>query len=233
MTTPPTQTSLRKAALIAGLGILIMVAGAPFAEMYVFPKLILQGDAEQTTKNIIANKQLFIAGMFGYLITFICDIIVAWALYIVFKPVNENFSLLTAWFRLVYAVIAIVGLLNIVGIINLLSPSHYLFASRPDQLYLQVILLVRSFKSTFSFGILFFAIHLILLGSLIFKTPYIPTVLGILLIISGIGYLMTALKPFLFPGVNIDFAVYTFYGELIFMLWSLIKGSRIKEHALN
>src|SRR3569832_1624282 len=150
-----------------------MVACAPFAEIYVFPKLILQGNAEQTTKNIIANKGLFIAGMFGYLITFICDIIVAWALYILLKPVNQNFSLLTALFRLVYAVIAIIALLNIVNIINLLNPSHYLFTDRPDQLYSQVILSVRSFKSSFSFGILFFAIHLILLGSLIFKTPYI------------------------------------------------------------
>src|SRR3569832_1341595 len=167
-----------------------MVACAPFAEIYVYPKQILQGDAEQTTKNIIANKQLFIAGMFGYLITFICDIIVAWALYILFKPVNKNFSLLTAWFRLVYAVIAIVGLLNIVSIINLLSPAYYLFASKPDQLDLHVMLLVKSFKSAFSFGILFFAIHLILLGGLVFRTPYIPSILGILLIISGIGYLM-------------------------------------------
>jgi len=50
-----------------------------------------------------------------------------------------------------------------------------------------------------------------------------------LLIIAGLGYLLTSLKPFLFPDINLDFAAYTFYGELIFMLWLLIKGPRIKE----
>jgi len=50
-----------------------------------------------------------------------------------------------------------------------------------------------------------------------------------LLIIAGLGYVLTTLKPYLFPDINLDFAEYTFYGELIFMLWLLIKGSRIKE----
>ena len=54
-------------------------------------------------------------------------------------------------------------------------------------------------------------------------------ILGVLLIIAGLGYLLTSLKPFLFPDINLDFAEYTFYGELIFMLWLLIRGSKIQE----
>ncbi len=51
----------------------------------------------------------------------------------------------------------------------------------------------------------------------------------LIMVIAGLGYMLTSLRPFLFPTINIDFAQFTFYGELIFMLWLLIKGSKIKE----
>jgi len=89
--------------------------------------------------------------------------------------------------------------------------------------------LLKSFKSSWYFGFVFFSIHLILLGYLVIKSSYVPGILGILLIITGLGYLLTTIKPYLFSNVNIDFARYTFYGELVFMLWLLIKGWSIKE----
>jgi hypothetical protein len=99
----------------------------------------------------------------------------------------------------------------------------------PDQLSFQVKLSINAFRSGWYFGILFFGIHLELLGYLVFRSNYIPKILGILLIIAGLGYLSNALKPFLFPNINLDFAKFTFFGELIFMFWLIIRGSRIKE----
>lgn len=86
--------TLRQAALTAGFGGLIMVA-APFAES-VYAKLVIPGKIEETVQNIVANQGLFLAGLFAYLITFICDVLVAWALYILLIPVNRSLSLLTA-----------------------------------------------------------------------------------------------------------------------------------------
>ncbi len=223
------KTSLARAALIAGIGLLIMVLAAPFAELYVFPKLVVSGDAAETVKNIIANRTLFVAGIFGYLITFICDLVVAWALYILLKPVNKNLSLITAGFRWVYTGIALVALVNLVTVLRLLNTSNTLSLLQPDQLGAQVMLSLSAFRTQWHFGLLFFGIHLVLLGYLIFWSKYIPRILGVLLIIAGLGYLLTSLNPFLFPDINLDFAEYTFYGELIFMLWLLIRGSRIKE----
>jgi hypothetical protein len=91
------------------------------------------------------------------------------------------------------------------------------------------MLSLNAFRSGWYFGISFFGIHLGLLGFLVFRSDYIPRILGVLLIIAGLGYLINSLKPFLFPNINVDFAKFTFYGELIFMLWLLIKGWRIKE----
>src|SRR5215216_1796156 len=229
LTRSTNKTLLGRAALIAGIGLLIMVIAAPFAELYVFPKLVDSGNAAETVNNILANKTLFTSAIFGYLITFICDLLVAWALYVLLKPVNKNLSLITAWFRWVYTGIALVALLNLVTVLRLLNTSNTLSLLQPDQLGAQVMLSLSAFRTQWHFGLLFFGIHLGLLGYLVFRSKYIPAILGILLIIAGLGYFLTSLKPFLFPDINLDFAEYTFYGELIFMLWLLIKGSRIQE----
>ena len=223
------KTSLRTAALIAGLGLLIMVIAASFAELFVYQKLVVSDRADETVRNIMANKTLFISGIFGYLVTFICDLLVAWALYVLLKPVNEHLALLTAWFRLVYAIISLVALLNLVTVFRLLNTSNYLIAFQPGELNAQVMLSVNAFRNQWYFGLIFFGIHLGLLGYLVIRSNYIPRILGVLLIITGVGYLLTTLRPYLFPNINVDFAGYTFYGELIFMLWLLIKGSRIQE----
>jgi Domain of unknown function (DUF4386) len=228
-TSSTNKTSLGTAALIAGLALLIMVIAAPFAELFVFPKLIVPENAAETAKNILANQTLFRAAIFGYLITFICDLVAAWALYVLLKPVNENLSLLTAWCRLVYTIIAIVAFLNLVTVVRLLNSSNSLTGFDPSQFPAQVMSSLEAFRSSWYFGLLFFGIHLGLLGYLVLRSSYIRRILGVLLIIAGLGYLTNAIKPVLFPNINTDFAQFTFYGELIFMLWLLIRGSRIKE----
>ena len=90
------------------------------------------------------------------------------------------------------------------------------------------MLSLNAFRSDWYFGLLFFGIHLGLLGYLAVRSKYIPSLVGVLLIIAGLGYLLNTFKPFLFADVNLKFAEYTYYGELIFMLWLLIKGSRIE-----
>jgi hypothetical protein len=229
MANPTNRTSFAAAALIAGVGLLIMAIAAAFAEIYVYPKLVVSGNATATAQNIIVNKTLFTAAIFGYLVTFVCDLIVTWALYVLLKPVNENLSLLTALFRLVYTVIALGALLNLVTVLRLLNTSNTLTLFSPDQFSAQVMLFLTTFRSNWYFGLLFFGIHLGLLGYLVFRSNYIPKILGVLLVVAGLGYLLTNLKPFLFPQLNVDFAEYTFYGELIFMAWLLIKGSKIHE----
>ena len=229
LTQSTSKSSLRTAALIAGIGLLIMAITAPFAELYAYPQLIVPENAAETVQNIVANKPLFTSAILGYLIAFLCDVLVAWALYLLLKPVNENLSLLAAWFRLVYTVIALVALLNLVTVLRLVNPSGALAVVRPELLQAQILFAIDSFRSQWYFGLLFFGIHLGLLGYLVFRSNYMPRILGILLVIAGLGYLLSNLKPFLFPTMNLDFAQYTFYGELIFMLWLLIKGPRIKE----
>lgn len=221
------KISLSSAALIAGIGLLVMAIAAPFAELYVLPKLIVPYMTAETAINIQAHESLFTAAIYAYFITFICDLILAWALYILLKPVNEHLSLLTALFRWVYTVIAIMALMNLITALGLLTTPKYLTIFEKDQLYAQAMISIRAFKNQWYFGISLFAIHLFLLGYMVIKSTYIPKILGILLIITGTGYLLNSIRPYFFPSISIDFAMFTFFGELVFMLWLLIKGRKL------
>lgn len=215
------------AALISGIGLLIMVLTVPFAEFYIFPKLISESPT-LTTTNILNNKTLFTIGIFLHFITLIFDIVVAWSLYIFLKPVSKNLSLLVAWFRIIYAAMYLIALVNLIKVLNLLSIIGQSKATEQIQFYDSVKFYINSFQLEWTFGLMIFGIYLILLGYLVFKAEYIPKIFGFLLIIAGLGYSINTLSLFLFPGINTDFLMITFFGELIFMLWLLIKGSKIK-----
>lgn len=221
--------TLRQAALVAGLGLLTMAIAAPFAEFIVYKKLLIPGDIEETVRNILAKRGLFLAGLFAYLITFICDVLVAWALYVLLAPTNRSVSLLTAWFRLVYTAIALFAMLKLVTVFRLLHTPDYLTLFGSDQLHAQVRLLLDSFRYEWSMGLVFFGIHLGLLGSLVYRSGYIPRILGILLAIAGLGWLIYELNPYLFPNADLGFIMITFFGELIFMLWLLVRGWTLQE----
>ena len=223
------KISLHRAALTAGIAILIIAVVAPFAELFLYPKFAGSENPVQTVSNIISNKTLFVALLFSYLFTFAGDIVIAWALYILLAPVNKSLSLLTALFRLVFALIALAALLNLVTVFHLLNTGEYSVAGGQTQLNAQVILCFTTFRSGYHFGILFFGIHLVLLGYLVIRSAYINKWMGVILIICGLGYFTDALKPFLFPNFNSGFLTITFFGELIFMLWLLIKGSAIDD----
>lgn len=221
--------TLRQAALIAGIGLLIMVATTPAAEFLVYPKLVVRGDPTQTAQNIIAHQGLFIAGIFGYLITFICDLLVAWALYVLLVPVNRALSVLTAWFRVVYAAIGIFALLKLVTAYRLLTTPDYLTVFGAAPLNAQVKLLLDSFRIEWSMSLVLFGIHLVLLGYLIYRSGYIPRIIGILLAIDGVAWMIGSVRPYLFPNAPLGFLFVAYFAELIFMLWLLIRGWKIEE----
>jgi hypothetical protein len=221
------SVSLKTAALISGLCLLIMVVAAPIAEMYAYPKLIVRGSLNDTITNLTTHRGLFTICILGYLITFILDIVVAWSLYVLLKPVNADVSLLAALFRIVYTMLALVALLNLVSSYRIVYSST-VFTLDNQSTNQQVAHYLNAFKSQWYFGLVFFSLHLIVLGFLIIRASYIPKLLGVLLIITGLGYSLTTFKPFLFPNTNIDFASYTFYGEIVFMFWLLIKGWKLK-----
>lgn len=218
---------IQRAGLISGIGIFIMVLTVPVAEFVIFPELIDYSNAEATYTNIKENRGLFTTGIFLHLITLICDVVVAWSLYIFLKPAHKALSMLTASFRVVFALVTLAALLNLVSVLNLTANQDYLIVF-DDKLYAEVLLTIKNFNLQWGFAFSLFGSYLILLGVLVYKASYIPKLFGILLMIAGVGYLVDMLRTFFFPSVNLDYIMITFFGELVFMLWLLIKGWRVK-----
>ncbi len=218
--------TLRQAALIAGIGYLMPVA---FAEFSLWPKLVIPGNIEQTVQNITAHGGLFVAAILCYLITLIEDVVIAWALYVLLVPVNRSLSLLTAWFRLVYTVIALFGLLNLVTVFRILNTPDYMTTFGSQQLHAQVRLLLNSFRYDWNMGLVLFGIHLVLLGYLIYRSGYIPWVVGILLVLDGLGTIIGMLQPYLYPNAHLGFIFSFSFVELLLPAWLLLRGWKIQE----
>ena len=221
--------SQRKAAIIAGLGLLLMTIFALFADFFAFPAIIVPGDATQTASNIVANEELFRMAICSFFIVAIMDVIVAWALYIVLRPVNRSLSLLTAWFRLVYTSILVFSLVFFVIALLLIGGSDYLAILGTDQLNALAMLFIDAFREGWAVGLIFFGLHLALLGYLVFISDYIPKILGILLILAGLSYLIDSFGRFLYPDLGISISEFLGWGELLLMFWLLLKGNKIPE----
>ena len=221
--------SISKAATIAGIGLLIMTLTVPFAEFKILPDLVDSNSASKTAANIADNTFLFNVAIFLILITIVCDIVVAWALYIFLAPVSKRLSLVTAWFRLLYTGVYLVAVTNLIKVYALTKGSSYFLSNSSEQVSEFILFYIKSYKYEWFFGLVLFGLYLMLLGFLVLKARYIPKVMGWLLIIAGLGYVIGHSKVFLFPELNTSFSMITALGELVFMLWLLIKGSRTKE----
>jgi len=228
--------SAQKAARVAGVGYLIIIIAGIFAELFVRSKLIVPGDAATTANNIMASEWLFRASIVSDLVMLVCDVLVALALYVLLMPVNKNLALLATFFRLVHTAIYGITLLNLSFVLLLLSGVDYLAVFNSDQLHALVLLFLNAHGYGYIIGLVFFGLHCLVLGYLVFKSGYFPRVLGILLIAASIGYLIDSFARFILPNYSdyesiflLIVAVPAIIGELSFCLWLLLKGINAQQ----
>jgi hypothetical protein len=235
MTDNIVDTSPRRAAIIAGIAYLVMFFAAIFSEFFVRQGIVVAGDAAATANNIMANETLFRAGLGGYLLILVGDLAIAWALYIVLKPVSQSLSLLAAWSRLVYTAVFAVAQANLFIVLRLLNSADYLAASGVEQLQAQVLLYLNAFGDGWAIGYVFFGLHLFFLGYLAFKSSYIPKILGILLMVSCFTYLIDNVAMLLLPNyenlaaISTIFAIPSFLGEFLLVVWIVIKRGKLPD----
>ncbi|WP_340007594.1 DUF4386 domain-containing protein [Paenibacillus sp. FSL K6-0276] len=231
VTTGIQRTDQRTPALIAGISLIIMTLASFFSYGYVHASLVVQGDASATFHNLMSSSTLFKAEILGWVIILVSDIVVAWAFYMFLKPMNNGLSLLGAWFRLTYAAILGIAILNLLFVWLLANSADPLSIS--DQLQAQVMLYLDAFESVWSIGLIVFGGHLLIVGYVAVKSNGIPKIISILLVIAGVGYMLIHLcNAFLpqFDGVitvlKFIFTVPMIVGELGFGLWLLFKGGK-------
>ena len=223
------EVSLRNASITAGIGLLVMAVLAPVADFAILKRLVVPEDEAKTVSNIVASGGLFRIGISLFLIVAILDIIVAWALYVFLKPVNRSLSLLAALLRIVYAALLGVVVFHLISILDIQSGAGYLSAFTTQQIQAQVMLSLIAFQSGWETALVIFGLHLFILGWLFFRAGYMRRILGVLLIISSMGYLIGGFGKLLCSQYNVSISMFTFIGEVVLIFWLLIIGQKMKK----
>jgi hypothetical protein len=224
------MASIKKTARAAGFLYLSLAVIAPF--LYVPYSLIIPGDAATTAGNIAANEFLFRMGIVGDSVIFLIETVLVALLYVLLRPVSKTLSLVAAFSRLAMTTVMAINLLNHCTVLLLLGGADYLTVFQPDQLSALVLL----FLSVHEFGVLvwglFFALHLFFLGYLVYRSGYIPSILGVLLVFASWGYLAQNFGTILLPKYTEAFAwvgYLTGIPEFLFILWLLLKGAKVHQ----
>lgn len=227
--------SSRMSAKIAGIGLLLMAALAIFANFFVLERLIVQGDPTTTIGNIVAHELLYRFGVASFVLVFILDVIVAWALYVFFRPVNKDLSVLAAWSRLAYAAVLGVAVAHLFDALQLVMGGAS--AGRESlELRAQVASSISSFDSVWVIGLLLFGVHLLVLGYLAFRSSHVPGIIGALLIAAGVGYAIDGFAKLLLPMYADHEAIFlaivaipAVLGELSLAIWLVVRGSKVPQ----
>ncbi|MDY7028453.1 MAG: DUF4386 domain-containing protein, partial [Spirochaetota bacterium] len=162
------------------------------------------------------------------------DVIVAWALYLYFEPVNRGLSLLCGWLRLSYAGILGIAIACLVIVLVLIGGAGSVSAPLSGQLSLsaRAAILIGGFDEIWSVGLVVFGGHLLLLGYLALVSGFVPRVISILLLIAAVSYVGIPLSYLLLPayegaiGVAEKILSVPMTAELVFAVWLLIRGGK-------
>ena len=220
----PGDVSLHRAAIVAGLGLLVMFLLA-FASFSAFEGLVVEEMRPARRATSPTMSSLFRSVTCGFVIVAGLDVLVAWALYILLGPVNPSIAVLAAWPRVVYAAVFAAALSNLVVAVNLLSDVNARSAFGPPQLNAQVMTSVNQFQDGWNLALVLFGLHLLVLGYLVFKSTYIPSILGILVAIASLGYLVDSFGGFLSKSYDANVALLTLPGEVLLMGWPSVERS--------
>ena len=217
-----TDISLRTAAVIAGVGLLLMAILSPIAYLSTFQSLVNFDDAALTAQNILSSMGAFRTCIILLFTVAILDIVVAWGLYIVLVPANKNLSALAAWLRVIYGGIFIFAISKLYIALQVITADGT-----------QAMSHLKAFQSIWDMGLILFGFHLLVLGYLVFKSGYVPKWLGVFLVLAGVGYIVDGFGKTLSPDYNLNIAQFTFVGEVLLIFWLLWRGFKGFDQALE
>jgi Domain of unknown function (DUF4386) len=150
---------------------------------------------------------------------------IAWTalFYDLFKPVNRSLSLLAAFVSLVVCAIQAVTSLFYLAPLLILQGGTSVHAFTTEQLQALALIFLRLNAYAFDIDVVFFGFWCALTGYLIFRSTFLPRILGVLLAIDGLGWMTFMTPPFasyLFPVI----AVASAFAEIPLQLWLLVVG---------
>jgi Domain of unknown function (DUF4386) len=219
------ETSPRLKARIAGglylTGLLNLVAGT------VIGGLVVKGDAAATARNILRHEASYRLAFAGDIVTVPCYIAVSVLYYDLFKPVNRSIALLGAFFGLAGSTMwALNDFFYVAPLVVLRGNSST--AADP----LLALLFLNWHDQGSNIVMVAFGFHVILIGYLIFKSTFLPRILGVWLAIAGVCYLTNSFANFLSPEFAAHLLPYILIPgavEIVLALWLLVMGVNVER----
>jgi hypothetical protein len=217
---------VQRYARIAGALFLVSLIAGGLGEGYIPSKLIVAHDAAATVANIKNFDFLYRLGFATFLIESLCDITLAMILYALLKPVSKELSLLAAFFGLVgTALFAFAEAFYFAPLLLIAGGADYLKTFAPDQLNSLVLLSMKFYGYAGMIFTAYYGMSWIVRAYLIFRSGYLPKVLGILMAIGGVGFVVRNFAMILAPAYASDvFLMLMFPGGLAMTIWLLVKG---------
>ncbi|PYI97304.1 MAG: DUF4386 domain-containing protein [Verrucomicrobia bacterium] len=223
---------LKKAARIAGAIYLSMVVTGPFSLIYVPSKLIVHGNAAATSDNILAHETMFRLSILADLVGQVIFICLAIALYRLLSSVNKIWAGLMVAFVLVSAAVGFVNTLNDIAALMLFRGADFLAVLDKTQRDALGMLFIRLHSQGIFIDEIFWGLWLFPFGLLVFRSGFLPRLIGVWLMINCFGYVVLSLTALFFPdhyGAAFSIMQPVLFGELAIMLWLLIKGAKVKQ----
>lgn len=220
----------KKAARIAGAIYLTMVFTAPFCLIYVPSKLIVRGNAAATADNILAHETMFRLAIFGDLIGQVIFICLAIALYRLLSNVNKTWAMLMVALVLVSAAVGFFNTLNNIAALVLFRGAEFLAVFDKPQRDALAMLFIRLHNQGIFIDELFWGLWLFPFGLLVFHSGFLPRWIGVWLMINCFGYVILSAIALFAPayyGAAFKYSQPVLFGELVVMLWLLIKGAKV------
>jgi hypothetical protein len=223
------MSSHRNPGRFAGLLYLVTSIVGFFAMNYVPGKLIVPGNATATANNIAGSQMLFRLGIAGDLIGQAGFIFVALALYDLLKGVNRRHASLMVILIVVSIPIAFLNELNSIAALVLVRGADFLSIFEKPQRDALAMLFLKLHGQGFVVAEIFWGLWLFPLGLLVYRSRFVPRLLGIWLAIACFAWVILSLTGLLVPQYQdkvFNYGQPAFLGEVAFMLWLVIKGAR-------
>jgi hypothetical protein len=215
---------------VAGFWYLLLCVIGPLRLMYIPNKLFVPGNAAATVNNIAAHERLFRFGIVGDLLCAVILIFLVLAFYRLFKGVDWNLAVLVVIFGGVMpAVINFVGVVSDSAALLAVRGGDFLSVfDKPQRDALAMLFLTLRSRQNTAAEILW-GLWLLPLAMLVYRSRFLPRFLGVWLFINGFAYLALSFTGELLPQYQGQVFTYSqplLFGEVVFMLWLLIKGAR-------
>jgi len=220
----------QRLARIAGALYFSIIPMGIFSIMYVPKQIFVAGDLAATMANVSQFEALFRSGIFTAILLQIVNVFVALYLHKLLKPVHRELSLLMVLLFVISVPIAIVNEVTHLAILHINQSPDYLSGFSLQQLHGLIGLFNELHKLGIKIATFFWGLWLLPMGLLIYKSSFLPKVLGILLMLGCFGYLFDLVGYFLLPQLQLpSLSIFTSLGELLLPLWLLIRGINVAK----